>query len=93
MRADAGGNVYLAWVADEAGAPRVAFERLSSPSPTVGGMSRFIDPHEYRPVQSDALSLCADDAGHVFVLWNAGSALTVGSSSFYGDSGWRFTNF
>lgn len=100
MAHDQSGNVYFAWVGDEAGVARIGFEHLSSLVPSPSLIPRFIDPPGQRPLalspQDDPrafLSLCADDAGHVFVLWNRGNTLTVGSSGSNGQSSWNFENF
>lgn len=93
MRADEAGNLYFSWTEARAVGFRLGFDRLSDYGRTWLGLSRSLEHTGYAPLTSDAPLLCADDAGHVYLLWSEGPNMTIATSPFYGDSGWRYEQF
>jgi hypothetical protein len=93
MRADHSGNVYFSWTEARTGVLRLGFDRLSDYGRTWLGLSRSLEHTGYTPLTLDAPLICADDYGHVYLLWSEGAGMTVASSPFYGDSGWRYEQF
>lgn len=93
MCADHTGNIYFSWTEARTGALRLGFDRLSDYGRTWLGLSRSLEHTGYTPLTLDAPLLCADNSGHVYLLWSEGAKMTVASSPFYGDSGWRYEQF
>ena len=91
--ADAAGNLYLAWTEGDAAVRGVGFDRVSNHGSLWLGITRSVAPTGHLPLTAEAPLVCADDAGHVAMLWNEGYTLTVATSAFYGDTGWRFEHF
>jgi hypothetical protein len=100
MAADNNGNAYFAWLEAEPGAWRVGFDR------TVDYGRRWLQLQPTLDLEVPATLavtgtspvgalplVAADDFGHVCIAWNSGDALRVAASPFYGDSGWRITEF
>jgi hypothetical protein len=90
---DDSGNFFVAWTEADAGVRGIGFDRVSNHGATWLGLSRAVGSPAHLPATPEAPLLCADNAGHVFLLWNEGYTLTVAASPFYGDSGWRYERF
>ncbi len=90
---DDSGNFFVVWTEGDAGVRGVGFDRVSSHGSTWLGLSHGVGNVAHLPVTPEAPLLCADNSGHVFLLWNEGHTLTVAASPFYGDSGWRYEHF
>ncbi|MFQ5599994.1 MAG: sialidase family protein [Candidatus Krumholzibacteriia bacterium] len=93
MYADDAGNVYFAWIEEVAGTARIGFDRVSNHGTTWLGLAHAVDLSGHPPLTIEPPLLCADDFGHVYMLWNEGRMLTAAASPFYGDSGWRYEHF
>ena len=87
-------NLYLSWVDVITGRGQIGFQRLGDQSwdPNIpSGIELQVPGHE--PATLDPPRLCADNSGHVYILWNEARSLTFAASPFYGDTGWRFEHF
>jgi hypothetical protein len=96
MRADAAGNLYFTWIDPSAwstGSAGVGFDRVSNYGETWLGLPRRVGLSGHPPLGNDPPLLCADEFGHVYLLWNEGVTLTAAASPFYGDGGWRYEHF
>ena len=96
MRADAAGNLYFTWIDASSwttGSAGVGFDRVSNYGETWLGLPRRVGQSGHPPLGNEPPLLCADEFGHVYLLWNEGVTLTVAASPFYGDSGWRYEHF
>ncbi len=91
--ADDSGNLYFTWSQGEPGASGVGFDRLSNHGTLWLGLTRALGSRGHLPATLEAPLLSHDNAGHVHLLWNEGHTLTVASSPFFGDSGWRYEHF
>jgi hypothetical protein len=89
MLADESGNIYFAWVEVRFGAIEIGFDRLADHGRSWLRLDHRLGLVGHAPIDVEPPQLCADDFGHVYLLWNEGSALHVATSPFYGDSGWR----
>jgi hypothetical protein len=93
MHADQVGNVYFSWIDSQGPTPVVGFDRVANYGQTWLGLPRTVGLAGHPPLALEPPPLCADDFGHVYLLWNEGLTLTVAASPFYGDSGWRHEHF
>ena len=93
LAADGAGNVYFTWVEAHGGEAGVGFDRVSNYGRTWQRLGGSPDEPGHPPARADPPRLCADDFGHVHLLWNEGPALHAATSPFYGDSGWRYRHF
>jgi hypothetical protein len=91
--ADDTGNLYLAWTEGGTAVRGVGFDRVSNHGSTWLGLPHAVGTSTHLPRTPEAPLLCNDSSGHVFLLWNEGHTLTVATSPFYGDSGWRYEHF
>jgi hypothetical protein len=91
--ADDAGNLYFTWSLGDPGESSVGFDRISNYGTLWLGLARALGSRGHLPTTLEAPLLGHDNSGHVHLLWNEGHTLTVASSPFYGDSGWRYEHF
>lgn len=91
--ADRNGNLYLVWRGGSSQQNRIEFYRAAQAGANWIRNEVFVAPFGHEPRVPGTPRLCADDNGHVHLLWNEGHALHAASSALYGDSGWRHVHF